>query len=114
MAKKNSSNEPEEKQIPANDPYANKLDAIKNIIFGEDHAELLRQINELREKVAADLESLDDRLNGVIKDVDQTISSRIDNLEMDLKNEIDRLDDNKADRRKLGKMLEDIGRSLQE
>jgi hypothetical protein len=94
--------------------YASKIDAIKDIIFGEDYAALRRSLQELDEKFENKMAQLDDRLSAVIQDLDRTLNNKLDNVEMDLKSEIDRLDHHKTDRFKLGKMLEELGRSLQE
>jgi hypothetical protein len=105
--------------------YNSKIEAIKDIIFGEDYAALRLSLKELDEKYALKmaqmdekfenkLSNLDDRLSAVIKDLDRTLNHKIDEVEMDLKSEIDRLDHHKADRFKLGQALEALGRSLQD
>lgn len=94
--------------------YASKMDAIKDIIFGEENAALRQSLKELDEKYAERLSQLDERLSDVIKELDMTLNNKLDNIEMDLKSEIDRLDHQKTDRFKLGKMLEGLGKSLQE
>lgn len=94
--------------------YASKIEAIKDIIFGEDYAALRAAIQALNEKVDQENNRLEEKFSALASDLDKTINNRIDNLEMDLKAEIDRLDDHKADRFKLGQMLEQIGKSLQE
>ena len=107
------------KAAPAQEPmvdarYASKIDAIKDIIFGEDYAALRQAIADLNERLSRENTALDDKFSALASDIDKTISNRIDNLEIDLKAEIDRLDDQKTDRFQLGKMLEDIGKRLQE
>jgi tRNA U34 5-carboxymethylaminomethyl modifying GTPase MnmE/TrmE len=105
--------------------YNSKIEAIKDIIFGEDYAALRLSLKELDEKYAQKLAqldeklehklaTLDDHLSAVIKDLDRTLNHKLDEVEMDLKSEIDRVDHHKADRFKLGQMLEALGRSLQE
>jgi transketolase len=105
--------------------YNSKIEAIKDIIFGEDYAALRQSLKELDEKYAlkmaqmdekfeTKLAKLDDRLSAVIQDLDRTLNHKIDEVEMDLKSEIDRLDHHKADRFKLGQALEALGRSLQD
>lgn len=112
MSKKQES--PKKASEPAVDArYDSKIDAIKDIIFGEDYAALRQSLRDLDAKLDAELSQLHDKLSAVISDVDKTINNRIDNLEMDLKSEIDRLDHHKADRFKLGKMLEEVGKNLQ-
>lgn len=119
MAKNTEKNTPPTPETPAVEPvvqtshYANKIDAIKDIIFGEDYAALRQSLKDLDEKMENRLNQLDDRLSAIIKELDVSLNNKLDNVEMDLKSEIDRLDHHKADRFKLGKMLEDLGKSLQ-
>ncbi|MEM0999133.1 MAG: hypothetical protein AAGN35_18910 [Bacteroidota bacterium] len=94
--------------------YASRIEAVKELIFGEDNAEIRQRLAELDQKIDARIQNLSDKLSAVIDDLEKTTNSRIDNLEMDLKSEIDRVDHHKADRFRLGKMLEDIGKALQE
>ena len=94
--------------------YNSRIEAVKELIFGEDNAEIRLRLTELDQKIDTRIASLDDKLSGIIDELEKATNHRIDSLEMDLKSEIDRLDDQKADRRRLGKMLEDIGKSLQE
>ncbi len=94
--------------------YASKIDAIKDIIFGEENAALRQSLNELDAKYEKKLSQLDDRLSDLVKELDMTLNNKLDNVEMDLKSEIDRLDDQKTDRHTLGKALEDLGKLLQE
>jgi tRNA U34 5-carboxymethylaminomethyl modifying GTPase MnmE/TrmE len=131
MAKQEEKKQAEVPQKPVAEPtvsvsqYNSKIEAIKDIIFGEDYAALRLSLKELDEKYAARmsqmdekfenmLTNLDDRLSAVIKDLDRSLNHKIDEVEMDLKSEIDRVDHHKADRFKLGQALEALGRSLQE
>ena len=115
MSKKNEST-PAAAHEPSVDAsrYATKIEAIKDIIFGEDYAALRQAIEELNAKVDRENQAQDEKFSALAADLDRTLNNRIDNLEMDLKAEIDRLDHHKADRFKLGKMLENLGKSLQE
>jgi hypothetical protein len=94
--------------------YHSRIEAVKELIFGEDNAEIRQRLAELDQKIDSRISSLDDKLSGIIDELEKATNHRIDNLEMDLKSEIDRLDDQKTDRVRLGKMLEEIGKSLQE
>jgi tRNA U34 5-carboxymethylaminomethyl modifying GTPase MnmE/TrmE len=94
--------------------YTSKIEAIKDIIFGEDYAALRLAIRELHERIDREHAAMDEKFSSLIQETDRAINHKIDTIEMDLKSEIDRLDYNKTDRFKLGKMLEEIGRSLQE
>ena len=114
MAKKNESPQSAASEPVVDARYASKIEAIKDIIFGEDYAALRAAIEALNEKVDRENQRLDEKFSALASDLDKTINNRIDNLEMDLKAEIDRLDDHKADRFKLGQMLEQIGKTLQE
>ena len=119
MAKKNQNPTEGKPSDAANDQasaakYASRIEAVKELIFGEDNAEIREQLDVLNEKIEAEISGLNERLSGVIDELDKSTQARIDNMEMDLKSEIDRLDYNKSDRFQLGKMLEDIGKTLQE
>ena len=99
---------------PVQANYNSKIEAIKDIIFGEDYAALRQSIQELTQHMQSEITRVEEKYSALLADTDATISNRIDNLEMDLKSEIDRLDENKTDRFKLGKMLEELGKQLQE
>lgn len=121
MAKKNEASQEAPKANPVagaesavSANYNSKIEAIKDIIFGEDYAALRLSINELAAHTQAEIARVEEKYSALLADTDATINNRIDNLEMDLKSEIDRLDENKTDRFKLGKMLESLGKSLQE
>jgi tRNA U34 5-carboxymethylaminomethyl modifying GTPase MnmE/TrmE len=94
--------------------YTSKIEAIKDIIFGEDYAALRQAIKELHQRIDRENAAMDEKFSTLIQETDRAINHKIDTIEMDLKSEIDRLDYNKTDRFKLGKMLEEMGRSLQE
>ena len=98
---------------PVQASYNSKIEAIKDIIFGEDYAALRQSIKELTEYTQAEIRRVEEKYSALVADTDATINNRIDNLEIDLKSEIDRLDENKTDRFKLGKMLEELGKELQ-
>jgi len=118
MAKKNSASEEAKKTTTPEPPvqanYNSKMEAIKDLIFGEENAALRESIQDLTQHMEAEIQRIEEKYSALAADMDKATASRIDNLEMDLKAEIDRLDDHKADRFKLGKMLEEIGKTLQE
>ncbi len=101
-------------ETPVQANYNSKIEAIKDLIFGEENAALRLSINELTATMEAEIARLEEKYSALVAETDATINNRIDNLEMDLKSEIDRLDENKTDRFKLGKLLEALGKTLQE
>ncbi|HHG86059.1 MAG TPA: hypothetical protein ENJ82_15025 [Bacteroidetes bacterium] len=103
-----------DKKVVSAAHYASRIEAVKDLIFGEDNAEIRTRLEQLDEKIDAQITALNERLSGVIDDQDKTTLARIDNMEMDLKAEIDRLDHSKADRVQLGKMLMEMGKALLE
>ena len=118
MATKKESNPASAKETqtpdsPVQASYGSKIEAIKDIIFGEDYAALRQSIQELTAHMEAEIQRVEEKYSALVAETDAGINNRIDNLEMDLKSEIDRLDENKTDRFKLGKMLEDLGKELQ-
>lgn len=121
MAKKNEASEEAKKPVtpttletPVQANYNSKMEAIKDLIFGEENAALRQSIEELTSHMESEVQRVEDKYSALASEMDKATSNRIDNLEMDLKAEIDRLDEHKTDRFKLGKMLEDIGKTLQE
>ena len=108
-----------------------KMDAIKQLIFGENMVEYDERFNTMMQK----LEDTQQKLENKIADVDSAINSTISTLERTVNDTIydltsqfeskstkmeeriniafDKMDDKKTDRRALGKMLQTIGEKLQ-
>jgi len=105
--------------------YASKMDALKDLIFGEEYAairESLEQLavetdqrfNDLSQTISERIDTLEQNINHKIDTLSQELNERINKLEANTNKAIEKLDDKKADRLKLGRALEKIGKSLQE
>lgn len=97
-----------------------KMDAIKQLIFGENMVEYDQRFNELMEKLEnthqlleEKIKLLDDTLNSTIDDLNSEFESKRLKLEDDFNIAFDKLDRKKTDRKALGKMLQTIGEKLQ-
>lgn len=97
-----------------------KLDAIKQIIFGENMVEydqkftdVLNQLNEAKQQLESQIKDTEAEINKVIAAFKKDFENRSSKIESTLEKEITRLDDKKTDRKALGKMLQNIGEKLQ-
>lgn len=115
----------EKKKEAAAASYASKMDALKDLIFGEEYAALRESLEHLAIETDQRLSDLSKSLTERIDTLEQNINTRIDTLNQDINERIlkleahtnkaiEKLDDKKADRLKLGRALEKIGKSLQE
>jgi|GEM_PF-816594 len=98
-----------------------RIDAIKDIIFGENIKEYnaeFRKIKEYIEEQKAILETAIDSLRSDMDKLLEEVRNDFDDSVKSLKDrtleEMNNLDDAKTNRATLGSMLEDIGKKLQE
>ena len=106
QAKKNEEDVPE-----------SKLQAIKEIIFGENIKEYDYEFKKIRELVQKHREDLESQLAATKKDIEDEIKQMkrdIDHAVSDLQNELSALDEAKTSRQKLGDLLEELGKKLKE
>ena len=116
MADDKSKNSVAEPLKQVNDP---KIDAIKQLIFGDNMVEYDERFDKLvakLEKTQADLESKlaaqNQSLKDDIKALNDEMTKNITALEKSTSKEMTRLDDVKTNRKALGKMLQNIGEKL--
>ncbi len=111
-------NEPKNNGTTTHDPV-NQLDAIKNIIFGQEMEQLNASLKEVDKTQNSRISKLEERLSEVeasfaaeLKELKSELMSemntRIDSLQAD----VDQLSENKADRRQLGELLMKMGEQL--
>ena len=131
---KNQTNSNKGKDNPSNQPVDSRIAAVRDLIFGEnmqqydqDFTEVSSQIAELRKETDKSLVALVSRLedtgksqNNLATNLENKITAlqksteaSIEKLALDIDKKIERLDDAKADRKKLGKALEKIALMLQ-
>lgn len=102
----------------AQDPI-NQLDAIKNIIFGQEMEQLNSNLKEIDKTQNSRISKLEDRLSDMEASVESELkslkatllsemSTRMDSMQADL----DQLNEQKADRQQLGELLVKMGEQL--
>ncbi|AWG21114.1 fructose 1,6-bisphosphatase [Flavobacterium faecale] len=111
-------NQPES---PISDPNESqkRLEAIKNLIFGEnieqintDFEDLKKLINKRKEELESYIEDVNKNLTILIDDVSTDLNIRVSTLEENLNEKIDTLNHNKVDRNVLGKLLVNMGEKI--
>lgn len=116
--------------IQKNDNEA-KMDAIKQLIFGENMVEydqrfnaMMEQMQKSQQLLESKIQEVDATLNSTISTLESTINDAIYDLNGEFESKtakmedsfnvaFDKLDNKKTDRRTLGKMLQTIGEKLQ-
>lgn len=101
----------------ASDSELSKLQAVKELIFGQeiqDYSAEFKNIHDTLDAIQAKSDADNAATGKALEQLQKTITSRIDRLEADLTKKLGILDDKKADRAKLGKMLIQIGEKLQD
>ena len=117
MAKKNT---PEASQeIPASLEVNSKIDAIKQLIFGDNIQAYDSEFEALKEDIKKKKEALESLIDEVreelLKNIDNLgtdINIRITELESSLEDKMDNLDDKKLDRKILGDLLMKLGEKI--
>ncbi len=108
-----------EKQVLNGEDQVSKLDAIKNIIFGENIAQYEKAFKEVKTDIDTKKEFLENYIDDVRKDLEQHIDSvstdiniRITDLENKLDEKAEKLDAKKVDRKTLSKLLISLGEKI--
>lgn len=92
-----------------------KLEAIKEIIFGNNIREYEKEFAEIREFININFTAVDKEISVFKKHVDdleKKLFARIEANHKEPCEKIDSLNEKKMDRRKLGKLLSDIGEKI--
>jgi DNA anti-recombination protein RmuC len=103
----------------------NKLDAIKEIIFGEEKQDLDLKLGKLEDKLSKETEDIRDNLQKEIKALNDSLSQQIAALGESLSNqlkeqdeafkkEVSRIDHEKTNRADLGDLLIALGNQLKQ
>ena len=114
MAKKNTIRQ---ESIPADS--TSKIEAIKNLIFGENIEQYENQFDTMRKEIKVKKEKLESYIDEVRNELMQSIDSlstdvniRITDLEDSLQAKTEALTEEKLDRKELGKLLKSLGEKL--
>lgn len=114
MAKKNTS----AADASATDSVS-KIEAIKNLIFGENIEQYDSEFDTIRKEIKSKKEALEQYIGEVRNELMQSIDSlstdvniRITDLEDSLQSKTDALSEEKVDRKQLGKLLINLGEKI--
>ncbi len=98
---------------------SSKIEAIKNLIFGENIVQYDSEFETLKKEIDRQKEALqlyiDEARNELMQSIDSLstdVNIRITDLEQNLEAKAEALDDDKMDRRKLGKLLISLGEKI--
>ena len=112
MAKENNTKQ------AANDA---KIDAIKQLIFGENIQQYDEEFKEIRDNIKAAQQQMNERLENTaaeLKKLIETIQNeqnqKLSELKSQMDEEVSNLKDSKLDRRLLGDLLQEIGGKIKE
>ncbi|TVZ57083.1 hypothetical protein OD91_2389 [Lutibacter sp. Hel_I_33_5] len=104
----------------ANNSVDSRIAAVRDLIFSENIQQYDEQFNDVNSKIEAlrketesNLHQTTQSIEKKLADLQNLMESRFDALTKDLDKRLEKLDDTKADRRKLGKALEKIALTLQ-
>ena len=97
-----------------------KIEAIKEIIFGENIKEIENEFQQTKQHIQEQRETLEAQVNNLRKELDknlqqlaQDIQQQISKLQEEVTTKLDKVKTDSADRVALGKLLEDVGKKLQ-
>lgn len=96
-----------------------KIEAIKNLIFGENIQEYNSEFDNIKNDILAKKKALENLIEEVRSELIQNIDNlstdlniRITELESNMENKLDDLDEKKVDRRQLGQLLVSLGEKI--
>jgi len=114
MSKKTKSEAPTE-----NHDSSSKIEAIKNLIFGENIEQYDSEFNTLKKEIQEKKEALESYIDEVRSEIMQSIDTlstdvniRITDLEDAVQAKTDALSEEKVDRKQLGKLLISLGEKI--
>lgn len=115
MSKKNG------QEAKVEDQNSSKIEAIKNLIFGENIAEYNHEFEAVKADILKKKAALEDLINTTTAELNNTIDNlstdiniRITELEDNLAIKTDELNEQKVDRKLLGDLLVKLGNKIAE
>ncbi len=96
-----------------------KIEAIKNLIFGENIQAYNSEFDNIKNDILAKKKALETLIEEVRSELIQNIDNlstdlniRITELESNIENKLDDMDEKKVDRRQLGQLLVNLGEKI--
>jgi hypothetical protein len=113
-----NTNDADQANLNIADP-STKIEAIKNLIFGENIQEYNSEFDKIKSDILAKKQALEHLIEEVRTELIQNIDNlstdlniRITELETNMENKLDDLDEKKVDRRQLGQLLVNLGEKI--
>ncbi len=113
-----NTNDAEPQNSSITDPTT-KIEAIKNLIFGENIQEYNSEFDNIKNDILSKKKALENLIEEVRSELIQNIDNlstdlniRITELEANIENKLDDLDEKKVDRRQLGQLLINLGENI--
>lgn len=101
------------------DDPSSKIEAIKNLIFGENIAAYNSEFEKVKKDISSKKKELEDFIEDTRKELNQAIDNlstdiniRITELEDNLADKVDMLDTKKVDKKTLGDLLINLGEKI--
>jgi hypothetical protein len=104
-----------------NSPIDNRIAAVRDLIFGEniqqynsEFQDVYNKINDLKSSTNATVSEAVSNLEGQVADLERLVDNKLQDMTAEVEKRLAELDEEKADRRKLGMALEKIAQMLQD
>ncbi|MGB3468801.1 MAG: hypothetical protein WBA74_26185 [Cyclobacteriaceae bacterium] len=108
---------PDNNTIPKPAKEIEKINAIRDIIFGHDMEEYDSRFNDVKNMINANSEKLSETREEIllkINSIQESFLQNIKDLEHKISAKLDTLEHDKTDRKQLGDLLEEIGKKIKE
>lgn len=119
MATKGKNTNDADHTNPSISDPSTKIEAIKNLIFGENIQAYDSEFDNIKNDILAKKKALENLIEEVRSELIQNIDNlstdlniRITELESNIENKLDDLDEKKVDRRQLGQLLVSLGEKI--
>ncbi|AXG68525.1 hypothetical protein KORDIASMS9_00740 [Kordia sp. SMS9] len=119
MATKGENTNDADQANPSITDPSTKIEAIKNLIFGENIQEYNSEFDNIKNDILSKKKALENLIEEVRSELIQNIDNlstdlniRITELEANIENKLDDLDEKKVDRRQLGQLLINLGEKI--
>jgi gas vesicle protein len=113
--------EKEEEKKPVFSSGDPKIDAVKQLIFGESMLQYDAEFNDIkalikrtRTEIETELNDTRDQLNSVINDLRVDMNKKVTQLRSDMDEAVTDLDNKKVNRKLLGALLQEMGKQIAE
>ena len=116
--KKTDEKEEQDQSINSNpsSPEQDKLDAVRELLFGQNVKEYRDDIQDVRDFIQKNQEKTDQKIDSTKEDILQKLDAldqKLDETKKDLQNQIGSLSNSKVDRSSLANLLKELANQLE-